>query len=351
MIKSAIVGCGRIATRHSNLLGSNEIKGISLVAVCDIDISKARLLGEKFKVPFFSDMDEMMENIDISLIIILTPSGLHAEHTIKLAKYKKDIVVEKPMSLKLADANKMIEECKKNNCKLFIVKQNRYNLPVKKLKSSMISKRFGKLILGTVRVRWARNQDYYDQDNWRGTWKLDGGVLTNQASHHIDMLIWMMGEVESVFAMTSTALVNIETEDTAVVTLKFKNGALGIIEATTATRPDNLEGSISILGEKGTVVIGGFAVNKMQIWNFINKEADDENVVSKYSENPPDVYGYGHRAFYEAIIDSIINDKPNPVDGLEGRKTVDVINAIYESVETKKEVFIDGLRVNSKLGN
>ena len=159
-----------------------------------------------------------------------------------------------------------------------------------------------------MRVRWSRNQDYYDQDKWRGTWNLDGGVLTNQASHHIDMLVWIMGDVASVFAKANTSLVNIETEDTAVVTLKFKNGALGIIEATTATRPNNLEGSISILGEKGSVVISGFAVNKMQTWAFEQKEEGDEDVLDKYSVNPPNVYGFGHQAYYQNVIDSILND-------------------------------------------
>ena len=164
-----------------------------------------------------------------------------------------------------------------------------------KLKEAIEKNRFGKMILGTVRVRWCRDQSYYNQDSWRGTWKLDGGVLTNQASHHIDLLEWMMGEVESVFAYSSRALVDIEAEDTAVVTLKFKNGAIGVIEATTATRPKDLEGSISILGEGGTVEIGGFAVNEMKVWNFVKPEKGDKEVIDNYSVNPPNVYGFGHK--------------------------------------------------------
>ncbi len=350
MIKVALIGCGRIAERHANILNS-EIKNAKLVSVCDTEELKAKQFGMEYKVPYYTEIEKMMTSEIVDLAVVLTPSGLHAEHTIKLSGLVKNILVEKPMSLKVEDADKMITECKKNNCELFIVKQNRYNLPVQKLRSAINKKLFGKLILGTVRVRWARHQKYYDQDDWRGTWKFDGGVLTNQASHHIDMLIWMMGDVESVFAKSSTALVNIETEDTAIVSIKFKNGALGIIEATTATRPDNLEGSISILGEKGTVVIGGFAVNKMEVWKFVDNSEEDISVMEQYSENPPDVYGFGHRSFYEAVLDSIINNKANPVDGIEGRKTVDVINAIYESIETNKEVFIDKPRTITKLGN
>jgi len=189
-----------------------------------------------------------------------------------------------------------------------------------------------------VRVRWCRTQEYYDQDSWRGTWALDGGVLSNQASHHIDLLEWMMGDVISVFAHATTALVDIEAEDTAVVVLRFRSGALGVIEATTATRPKDLEGSISVLGEKGTVEIGGFAVNKMSVWSFANPQPDDPQVMEKFSVNPPNVYGFGHQAYYEHVVDCIRNDKQHMVDGLEGRKSLELISAIYESVETSREV-------------
>lgn len=179
---------------------------------------------------------------------------------------------------------------------------------------------------------------------------MDGGVLTNQASHHVDLLEYMMGDVESVFAKSITALVNIEAEDTAVVVLKFKNGAIGVIEATTAVRPKDLEGSISILGETGTVEIGGFAVNKMLHWNFSEKEADDDTVMEKFSVNPPNVYGFGHQAYYEHVVDSIINDKKQLVDGLEGRRSLELISAIYESIETGKEVFLRFKPEKCKLG-
>ena len=350
MLKFALVGCGRIAKRHSELLGFNKIKNASLVAVCDIHEKKAKKIGEQFNLPYYIDMDEMMQKQSIDVVSVLTESGNHAKHVINLAKYGKHLVVEKPLALTLDDANLMIKTCNENACKLFVIKQNRFNLPVVKLRQAYEQGRFGKLVLGTVRVRWSRNQAYYDQDQWRGTWNLDGGVLTNQASHHIDMLEWMMGDVESVFAKSNTSLVNIEAEDTAVVTLKFKNGALGIIEATTATRPYDLEGSISILGEKGSVVISGFALNKMETWAFEQKLKGDEEVMGKYSVNPPNVYGFGHQAYYEHVVDSIINNKKQLIDGISGKKSLELIIAIYNSIESGKEVFLKSKLSNCRLG-
>lgn len=340
MLNFALVGCGRIAERHSDLLGKEMIKNARLAAVCDIVPERARSVGEKCNVPYYTDMDMMMEKEQIDAVSVLTPSGLHAKHVLNLVKYKKHILVEKPMALTLDDADAMIRECAENHIKLFVVKQNRCNVPVKKLHEALEAGRFGKLVLGTVRVRWCRTQDYYDQDAWRGTWAYDGGVFANQASHHIDLLEWMMGEVDTVFARSATALVNIETEDTGVVLLKFRNGALGIVEATTAARPKNLEGSLSILGEGGTVEIGGFAVNEMKVWNFAAPVDDDKEVMQKYSVNPPNVYGFGHKEYYDDVVDSILNRKKGMVDGLEGRKSLELISAIYESIETGREVHL-----------
>jgi UDP-N-acetyl-2-amino-2-deoxyglucuronate dehydrogenase len=338
MLNFALVGCGRISRRHAELLGLGRVPGARLVGVCDIVLAKAEKIGKQFSVPYFNDMHKMMSLIDADFVVVLTESGNHAKDVLALTKYKKHIIVEKPMALRLLDADRMIEACYQAGIKLFIVKQNRFNIPVVKLREALEQNRFGKLVLGTVRVRWCRDQFYYDQDAWRGTWALDGGVLTNQASHHIDLLEWMMGDVESVFAKSVTALVNIEAEDTAVVTLKFKNGALGIIEATTAVRPTDLEGSISILGEGGTVEINGFAVNKMKTWNFVNPLKDDVRVLDEYTENPPNVYGFGHQAFYEHVVDCIQNDRHHLVDGEEGRKSLNLITAIYESIATGREV-------------
>ena len=350
MLNVVLIGCGRIAKRHSDLLGKGQIKGAKLVAICDTNITKANIVSDKYNVPAYIDMDEMMQKEQVNIAVVLTPSGLHAKHVINLAKYGKDIMVEKPMALTLDDVDAMIESCDRNNCRLFVIKQNRFNVPVVKLREAHQSGRFGKLILGTVRVRWARHQAYYDQDSWRGTWAMDGGVLTNQASHHVDMLEWIMGDVESVFSYSATALVDIEAEDTAIVMLKFKNGALGGIEATTATRPKDLEGSISILGEYGNVVIGGFSVNRMQSWNFEKKQKDDDLVLENFSVNPPNVYGFGHQAYYEHVVDCVSNKGPNLVDGLQGRKSLELISAIYESIETRKEVFLRFKPKKCKLG-
>lgn len=338
MMKFALVGCGRIAKRHAELLGNQAIDGASLAAVCDTVPERAEALGNQFSVPWFTDMHEMMRSVEVDAVSILTESGLHAQHTIELAPYGKSVLVEKPMALTLADADRMIEACDLNGVRLFVIKQNRFNVPVVKLREALEAGRFGKLILGTVRVRWCRPQAYYDQASWRGTWAMDGGVLTNQASHHVDLLEWMMGDVESVQAMSTRALADIEAEDTAVVTLKFANGALGIIEATTAARPTDLEGSISILGENGTVVIGGFAVNKMETWRFTEEQAGDDEVMARYSVNPPSVYGFGHQAYYEHVVEAHRSTTPHLVDGIKGRRSLELISAIYEAIETGRKV-------------
>jgi UDP-N-acetyl-2-amino-2-deoxyglucuronate dehydrogenase len=229
MLRVALVGCGRIAKRHAELLGRGLIHGATLAAVADLVGEKAASLAEPFAVPWFTDMHAMVTTAKPDLIAVLTESGRHAEHVVALAPYGKHIVVEKPMALTLEDADHMIKACERFSVRLFVVKQNRFNVPVLKLREALDAGRFGKLVLGTVRVRWCRRQDYYNQDSWRGTWALDGGVLSNQASHHVDLLEWMMGDVESVFAKAVTALAKIEAEDTAVVILKFKSGALGVI--------------------------------------------------------------------------------------------------------------------------
>jgi UDP-N-acetyl-2-amino-2-deoxyglucuronate dehydrogenase len=340
MLNFGLVGCGRIAKRHSELLGLHQIKGAQLMAVCDLNEIRAREIGERFNVAYFTDMHEMMQSKKIDVIVVLTESGNHSKNVVELARYGKHFVVEKPMALTLDDADAMIEACDKAGVRLFVVKQNRFNVPVVKLRNALDLGRFGKLVLGTIRVRWCRHQAYYDQASWRGTWSMDGGVLTNQASHHVDLLVWMMGDVESVFAHSTTALAKIEAEDTAVVVLKFRNGALGVIEATTATRPKDLEGSISILGEGGTVEIGGFAVNEMKTWQFVKKLHEDNEVISKYSVNPENVYGFGHQAYYEHVVDCISHNGPHLVDGIVGRKSLELVSAIYESIETGNEIFL-----------
>jgi UDP-N-acetyl-2-amino-2-deoxyglucuronate dehydrogenase len=350
MIRFGLLGCGRIAKRHSELLGGNHIKGASLVAVCDSVRPRADAIASKFSVPALYSIDEFLARKDIDVVAVLTPSGMHPEHVIACAKAGKHVVVEKPMALRLQDADAMIRACDEAGVKLFIVKQNRFNVPVVKAREALEAGRFGRLILGTVRVRWCRDQAYYDQDSWRGTWAYDGGVLTNQASHHVDMLEWFFGDVVSVHARGTTAMARIETEDTAVATLKFRNGALGIIEATTAARPTDLEGSLSILGAGGTVEIAGFAVNQIRHWRFVDELASDKDVIEKFSVNPPNVYGFGHQAYYQHVIECLTSQRAALVDGLEGRKSLELISALYESIETGQEVPLRFAPRMSRLG-
>lgn len=348
-LKFALLGCGRIARKHVDAL--TKVEGATLVAVCDANVERARAIAEPLHIPYFADADEMLKSVpEVDVVNVLTPTGYHARHTIQCASYGKHVVVEKPMALRLEDADDMILACDRAGVRLFVVKQNRYNVPVQRLRRELETGRFGKLVMGTVRVRWCRRQEYYDQDAWRGTWELDGGVLANQASHHVDLLMWMLGDVQSVYAKTATQLVDVETEDTAAVVLQFTSGALGIIEATTATRPVDLEGSLSILGERGTVVIGGFAVNELVTWKFQDKTAADDTVIEESRTMPDNVYGFGHQAFMENVIRTIRGQGAALVDGLEGRKSIEVINAIYESVHTAREVTLRYRPRHSPLG-
>jgi predicted dehydrogenase len=241
------------------------------------------------------------------------------------------------MALKLEDADRMIEACDVHGVKLFVVHQNRYNLPIVKAMEAMHQGRFGRLVLGTVRLRWTRDQAYYDSAAWRGTWAHDGGVFMNQAAHHIDMLTWFMGNVESVRSMASTRLVNIECEDTGVAVIRFNSGALGVLEATTATRPNDLEGSISILGEKGSVVIGGFFMNELVTWQFQDKQPLDDEIFQTFGKNPSE-NAYNHGEYLRDVIASVQTKKAALVDGLEGRRSLELITALYESIETNTDV-------------
>jgi UDP-N-acetyl-2-amino-2-deoxyglucuronate dehydrogenase len=341
-LQFALLGCGRVSRKHIEALHGNEHARI--VAVCDIDKARAEAVAYKLDVPFFTQLDEMLRAVPtIDVVSILTPTGYHAEHAVRVAGHGKHVVVEKPMALRLEDADKMILACDRAGVRLFVVKQNRFNPPIQRLRRVLEAGRFGKLVMGTARVRWCRRQDYYDQDAWRGTWELDGGVLANQASHHIDLLMWMMGEVESVYAKTATRLVDVETEDTAVVVMKFTSGALGLVEATTATRPVDLEGSLSILGERGSVVVGGFSVNEMVTWKF--DDGHDSDVPLERTG-----FGLGMQAYVADVIQTIRGQGAALVDGLEGRKSIEIINAVYESVDTGREVTLPYARRHSPLG-
>lgn len=346
-IRFALIGCGAISQKHITALA--KVEGAEVVAAFDINSDATAAFNKKYGVPAFTSMDELVAKTAPEVFNILTPSGLHAQNILDLIKYEKHFVVEKPLALRLDQTDRILAACDAKGLKIFVVKQNRFNTPVAKLHEALEKGRFGKLVMGTVRVRWSRNQSYYDEKSWRGTWAFDGGVLTNQASHHIDMLLWMMGDVESVMAKIATRLVNIEAEDTGVAILKFKNGALGIIEATTATRPKDIEGSISILGEKGSVEVGGFFVNELKVWNFAEPDPMDADIWEKHAKVPNEP-AWNHAQFFRDVVASIKTGRRGLIDGIEGRKSIELINAIYESAETGKEVHLHFTPSHCKLG-
>jgi predicted dehydrogenase len=325
-LKFGLVGCGRVARKHVDAIA--ETPGARLVAAYDAEAARARDLG----VRACSSLDELLAS-DVDVVSILTPSGLHAEHALRVAAAGKHVIVEKPMALRLADADAMIEACARAGVRLFVVKPTRYNAPVLRLREALDAGRLGKPVMGTVRLRWCRRQDYYDRDPWRGKVRLDGGVLMNQASHYVDLLAWLLGPVVSVSAMTATRVAQIETEDTATALLRFASGALGVVEATTATRPIDLEGSLSVLGERGSVVIGGFSVDELVTWNFETPHADDDAI--RALREPPRP---GHRAFVQDVVATLRGERVPIVDGLEGRKSLEIIEAIYESARTSRVI-------------
>ncbi|MFC1517603.1 Gfo/Idh/MocA family protein [Candidatus Margulisiibacteriota bacterium] len=345
-IKFAIIGCGRISYRHIEAIESNP--HAELVALCDLDLARAKERNTPPNVKIYQNYNEMLLKEDVDVVNIMTPSGMHTEHAIDIInKFKKHLVIEKPMCLDIKLGKELIEKAKTNNVELFIVHQNRFNKAVQKIRSAVNDHSLGKLSLATVRLRWARTQNYYNRDPWRGTWGLDGGALTNQAIHHIDILRWIIGDVESLSAVGKTQFVNVETEDTACCWLRFKNGALGAIEATTTVRPDrqDIEASFSLLTEHGTIIIEGSAVNKITTWTIgdIDKE--------KYTENPPNVYGFGHNIIIDNVVKTLNGQEKPLVSGEEALKSLELLSAIYKSIELGgKEVLLQDNPTSGKLG-
>src|SRR5437773_5650996 len=337
-LRFALVGCGSIARKHAHVL-HNYLDEAEIGAFVDLDGARACEFSRKFEAPGFTSVDEMMRRVGdrIDVINVLTPSGAHCENVLDLVQYGRPLVVEKPLALRLEDADRMIEACDAHGVKLFVVHQNRYNLPILKAREALQQGRFGRLVLGSIRLRWTRDQAYYDSASWRGTWTHDGGVFMNQAVHHVDMLTWFMGHVDSVRSLATTRLVKIECEDTGVAVIRFNSGALGVLEATTATRPRDLEGSLSILGEKGSVVIGGFFMNELVTWSFDHKQPIDDVIFERYGKNPAGL-GYNLGEYLRDVIAAIRGEKPAVVDGLEGRKSLELITALYESIETNADV-------------
>ncbi|MDO8502907.1 MAG: Gfo/Idh/MocA family oxidoreductase [Gemmatimonadaceae bacterium] len=331
----ALVGCGRISRNHVEAIA--RVDGLQLVAACDNDAARARAIAEPLGISWFTSYEKMLAEVECDVVTIATPSGLHAAQGVMAAQAGKHVVTEKPMSISLRSADKLVHACDAAHVHLFVVKQNRLNVPVQMLKRAVDKGRFGRLYMANCTVFWTRPQEYYDQAEWRGTWEFDGGAFMNQASHYVDLIQWVMGPVESVMAKTATLARRIETEDTGVAILRFRSGALGVIEVTMLTYPRNLEGSITVLGEKGTVKIGGTAVNRIEHWEFADSDPDDE-LVNSADSNPPNVYGYGHEGYYRNVLAVLRGDARPDTDGRAGRKSLELILGIYESAKTGGDV-------------
>ena len=331
----ALVGCGRISKNHFNAI--RKVDGLDLVAVCDSDPKRAEEAATEQNVACFTSYERMLAESNADVVTIATPSGLHTDQGVQAAQAGKHVVMEKPMAISLTGADALVHACDKAGVKLFVVKQNRLNPPIQLLKRAVDRGRFGRIFLANCTVHWARPQEYYDQAPWRGTWEFDGGAFMNQASHYVDLIQWLMGPVESVMAKTATLARRIETEDTGVAILKFRSGALGTIEVTMLAYPRNLEGSVTILGEKGSVKIGGTAVNKVENWQFAEYD-DDDKAVQDADTNPPNVYGLGHEGYYRNVLAVLRGEAKPDTDGRAGRKSLELILGIYESAKTGREV-------------
>jgi UDP-N-acetyl-2-amino-2-deoxyglucuronate dehydrogenase len=331
MIGFALLGCGQIATKHVTAIERYVPDG-KVIAVCDPDRVRASHIGALANCPAFQSLEEMMTAMGdkIDVVNILTPTGRHLDSVTSVASYGKHAIVEKPLALSTTDSKWMIEACLRAGVRLFVVKQNRFNRVIRKLHEAVRAGRFQKIVMATVRVRWRRDQSYYDRDAWRGTRLLDGGVLANQASHHLDLLLWLVGDVETASAYTARQLVDIETEDTAVAILRFKNGALGVVEATTAARPKDLEASISILGEGGAVEIGGFATDEVRTWQFQQSLPEDDDIAAGLLRNPED-RSYAHGQYLQRVVAILNGEAAEAVDGEEGLRTIRLIEQLYQA--------------------
>jgi UDP-N-acetyl-2-amino-2-deoxyglucuronate dehydrogenase len=328
VIKIGLIGCGRISKNHFEAIAQQE--NAQCIMCCDIIEERALEAAEKYNIPrWATDYKVMLENPDIDLISICTPSGLHPEHGIMAAKAGKHVLTEKPMACRLTEADELIKACDKAGVKLFVVLQNRLNPSIQLVRRAFEEGRFGRIYMITSNVFWTRPQEYYDMAPWRGTWQLDGGAFMNQASHYVDMVQWFGGPIEEVKSITATLARDIETEDTGSAIIRFKNGAIGSINVTMLTFPSNIEGSITILGEKGTVKIGGTSMNKIENWEFADhKDYDVE--VDNANTNPSSVYGFGHVGYYRNVLNTIQGTNHAISDGLEGRKSLELLEKIYK---------------------
>ena len=342
-MKYALIGCGRIAVNHLKAAVNNKLE---IVAVCDILPEKMEELLEKqglasdTSILKYVDYKQMLaEHPEIELVSIATESGIHAEIALHCIENKVNVIIEKPMAMSIEDADKIIEAAEKNNVKVSACHQNRFNVAIQKMRSAVEAGRFGKLSHGSIHVRWNRNQGYYDQASWRGTWAQDGGALMNQCIHGIDLLRWMMGdEIVSVYGKTKQQFHHyLEAEDLGMAVVTFKNGAIGTIEGTTNVYPKNLEETLYLFGENGTVKIGGTSTNNIDVWDFADEtDADTQNKGLK--EETSNVYGNGHTSLFADVIDAIENDRQPYVDAVAGRNALELVLAIYKSAAENKAV-------------
>jgi len=328
-IRIAIVGCGRISKNHLNSIEQHS-ESLELAAVCDIDKEVLAEHIETYKVSGYRNFEEMLEKEDLDLVAICTPSGIHPEQAILAAKYNVHVMTEKPMATRWKDGVRMVKACDEAGVRMFVVKQNRSNATLQLLKRAVEENRFGKIHMVHLNVFWTRPQSYYDQGNgWRGTWEFDGGAFMNQASHYVDLLDWIIGPVEKVQALMSTTR-DIEVEDTGVLNIKWRNGALGSMSVTMLTYPKNLEGSITILGERGTVRVGGVAVNEIELWQF-DETKDYDKDIQEANYETTSVYGFGHPLYYKNVIEVLRGNAEPNTDGREGLKSLELLIAAYLS--------------------
>ena len=355
----AIIGCGRISSKHVEGIINNHNKA-KLIAISDlikdkmdktvnfyydylnnkdIDIENKNVDKLKnYKIKKYQNYHDLLKNEDIDVVTIATESGYHPKITKDVLRENKHVIVEKPMALSMKDAEEMISLGKKKNLKLSVCHQNRFNPTIQELRKALINNRFGKLVHGVASIRWNRNDEYYNMDDWHGTLALDGGILMNQCIHNIDMLRWMMVDVKRVTAETDNFLRDIETEDAGMALVRFKNGSIGVIEGTVCVYPSNLEETFNLFGENGTVRLAGIALNEIIDWNFSDSKANEEEEMKEISYETDTVYGYGHNLLFEDMIDSIKEDRKPLVDGVEGKKAIELILAIYKSSRTGKPV-------------
>jgi UDP-N-acetyl-2-amino-2-deoxyglucuronate dehydrogenase len=327
-IRIGVVGCGRISKNHFDSI-KKHADNIELTAVCDIDPQALTEHASEYAVSGYLDFEKMLAAEQLDLVALCTPSGLHPEQTILAAEHGVNVITEKPMATRWDDALRMVNACDEANVRLFVVKQNRRNATLQLLKRAIDEKRFGKIHMVHLNVFWTRPQSYYDQARWRGTRELDGGAFMNQASHYVDLLDWLIGPVQSLHAMTSTTR-DIEVEDTGVLNIRWRDGALGSMSVTMLTYPQNLEGSITVLGERGTVRIGGVAVNDIQIWQF-DKTKEYDSSVKKINYETNSVYGFGHPLYYRNVVDVLRGEAEPETDGREGLASLELLTATYLS--------------------